>query len=184
MTNRNIDFKIAVFDLDYTLWDGTKLFSDTVDILKTLKQKGIPLYIASFHTDALNVCKDLQIDHFFQRVLYGIDRTKLDMIRDILSDHTTVSESDTVFFDDNYENIQLVKKESSVRCVHIPEGGITWYHITITCNNLYKFVGEIYKKVEPVALYETDWLRPNIDFFDNVGFHLDNFALLAKMSLK
>ncbi len=184
MSNRNIDFKIAVFDLDQTLWDGRKLYSDVTNILKTLHKKGISMYVASFHTDALNVCKELGINQFFKKIHYGIERNKLEMIRNILIDLPEAKESDVAFFDDNYENIKLVKKETNIRCIHVVDSGITWYHINIACNKLYKFVGDLYKSDETTVTYEFDWLRPRVDLFNDDGFHLDNFALLSKLALK
>jgi FMN phosphatase YigB (HAD superfamily) len=193
MSNRSIDFKIAVFDLDQTLWDGRKLYSDVRNILETLRKGGISMYVASFHTDAANVCKELGIGSFFKKIHYGIEKNKLEMIREILIDIPEAKESDVAFFDDNYENIKLVKKETDIRCIHVVDSGITWYHINIACIKLYKFIGELYKVDESStvhgtkkvdATYEFNWLQPSVDLFNDDGFHLDNFALLSKLAIK
>jgi FMN phosphatase YigB (HAD superfamily) len=126
------DFKIAVFDLDETLWDGTKLFYDTQYILSTLKSCGIKLYIASFHLDARTCCKDLNIEHYFDDILYGRDKTKLEMIKIIINKFgadDNIAETDVIFFDDNQTNITDVKKNSSIKTVLVGTRGINWNYI-------------------------------------------------------
>jgi HAD superfamily phosphatase (TIGR01681 family) len=117
---------IIVFDLDETLWDGDTLYKNIKDILSYYKSRGCKLYVASFHTDAHNVCKELHIDHYFDNIYYGRGKNKLEMIRDILDENYGAFESDVIFFDDNYENIHVVRNNSYVNAVLVGVYGVTW----------------------------------------------------------
>lgn len=124
----NIDFKIAVFDLDDTLWNGEELFSETIYILEHLKNKNVFLYIASYHQDALSVCRNLNILKYFDGILYGTEQTKLDMLNTIKANHL-YDEADIVFFDDNMMNIRLVRDNSKIRCIYVGRCGLSSYHL-------------------------------------------------------
>ena len=125
-----LNFKIAIFDLDWTLWDGTQLYAETVQILTNLASHGIHMYVASFHTSAQEQCKMLGIDHFFTGILYGRDRPKSEMIRDIIAHHQNVLPSDIVFFDDTFENLLEVKMAHNIKTIHVSKSdGITWRDI-------------------------------------------------------
>jgi FMN phosphatase YigB (HAD superfamily) len=151
-------FKLAVFDLDDTLWNGEELFRDTKNILTTLKSNGIPIYIASFHTGALDACKSLNIDIYFNDILFGRDKTKHQMIMDILKKHPDIQESDVVFYDDNLANICDVQKNSQIQTVHIGPDGLQWYHV-----NLFYYVS----------------FNEFPDFF-STNYHLSDYARIAK----
>lgn len=124
----NIDFKIAVFDLDNTLWNGEELYSETIDILEYLKNKNVFLYIASYHQDALSVCRNLNILKYFDGILYGTEQTKLEMINIIKANHVN-DETEIVFFDDNMTNIRLVRDNSKVHCIYVGRCGLSSYHL-------------------------------------------------------
>jgi FMN phosphatase YigB (HAD superfamily) len=127
--NNKFGFKIAVFDLDMTLWDQRQLFKDIKEILHALQQSNISMYVASFHTEALMCCKALGIDHYFDDVVYGRTQTKSEMIHMILKRHPYASKQEIVFFDDNIENIYDVKRKLGIRTILVNEKGLTWQHI-------------------------------------------------------
>lgn len=124
------DFKVSVMDLDMTLWNGKKLYVDIHSILSTLKKDGIKLYVASFHTEARKCCEKLGIAHYFEDILYGRDRTKLQMIKEIMGKHPGVAENEVAFFDDNFNNIMEVKLSGmDIKAVHIDSNGLSWLFI-------------------------------------------------------
>ena len=127
----SFDFRLAVFDLDLTLFDGMKLFEDVHSILSRLKADGVKLYIASFHLEAADCCKFLGIAHYFEDILYGRNRTKAEMIQDILGRHSGMRGYNTVFFDDNFENILDVKIKTGIRTIHIDRFGLTWTDVPV-----------------------------------------------------
>lgn len=130
MSTYGFSFKLAIFDLDETLWDGKCLYKDTKSILSTLKSCGIPMYLATFNNDALKTCERLDILHYFNDIKHGRDKTKYQMIKEILAIHTHLKEHEIAFFDDNPINIEDVKKKSNVRTVFV-QNGIEWAHITV-----------------------------------------------------
>lgn len=127
------DFKIAVFDLDFTLHDGINLYRNVLDILRSLKSNGIILYIASFNRNARQICEKLNISEYFTDIYYGRERSKSDMLTDILfkNRHMEHSKYEVVFFDDDFENILDVRKRINVRTAHIGIKGISWKHIPV-----------------------------------------------------
>jgi HAD superfamily phosphatase (TIGR01681 family) len=119
-------FKVAIFDLDDTLWNGKKLFDDTKLILSTLRSSGVKMYIASYHTDAATCCKQLGISSYFEDILYGRNKTKLDMITYIIKKNPSVNPKEMVFFDDNSENVNEIRMNTDVHVIHIGSTGIGW----------------------------------------------------------
>ncbi len=131
--NNNFTFKVAIFDLDLTLWDSKKLFDDVREILECLSKANIKMYIASFHTQALECCKQLNIDHFFEDIHYGQTQTKAEMIQKIIKNHPYIPKSEFVFFDDNLCNIFDVKRNTGIRTILVNQKGLNWSYIpTIT----------------------------------------------------
>ena len=118
-------FKIAVFDLDRTLWNGTRLYEDSLKILKALTEAGVITYIASFHQKAEQACNNLEISKYLTGIEYGRTRNKAQMISDILSKHSGIDQTDVCFFDDQIKNIALVKTQMGIKGVHV-RGGIKW----------------------------------------------------------
>ena len=129
----NFDFKIAVFDLDLTLWNSEDLYPDVLSILQMLKQCNIPLYIASFHKEALQCCDDLNISNYFDNIYYGRHMNKLQMINEIKKQHVDIQDHEIVFFDDNPHNIQHVQKNSNIKSILVNEG-LSWGYIPIKCS--------------------------------------------------
>jgi hypothetical protein len=123
------DFKIAVFDLDMTLWDEKDLFPYTQQILSHLKSKDIHMYICSFNTKADEYCKLLNIDHYFSGIYFGQNKSKYAMLQEIKSKHN-IEEPDIIFFDDNFHNIADVRKNSKIQTVLIMDG-LRWDHIPL-----------------------------------------------------
>lgn len=125
-----LDFSLAIFDLDLTLWDGKQLYKETRYILDTLKKQGIILYVASFHLYADRCCKKLGISHYFEDIYFGRDRKKSDMINDIMSRHKNINRHKVVFFDDNFDNLIDVSTHNSIKTIHINKNtGVTWNNI-------------------------------------------------------
>lgn len=130
MSTYGFSFKLAIFDLDETLWNGKCLYKDTKSILSTLKSCGIPIYLATFNNDALKTCERLDILYYFDDIKHGRDKTKYQMIKEILSMHAQLKEHEIAFFDDNPINIEGVTKKSNVRTVFV-QNGIEWTHVTV-----------------------------------------------------
>ena len=133
------NFSVAVFDLDLTLWDGTKLYDDVINILQALKDAGIRLFIASFHLEAKKCCDLLGISFYFDEIYYGRTKSKADMIKDIKERHNIYT-YEIAFFDDNFNNILDVKKQHNIKTIHISKDGLSWYHlpIRVKLNDMYK----------------------------------------------
>jgi predicted phosphatase len=126
------NFKIAVFDLDGTLWNGIAPFDEGLKVLNYLKSCGLRLYIASFHTAAEECCHYMRIAHYFHGFHYGQDRSKLAMIREVLrrEENADVAEHEVVFFDDLPSNVEEVCGSSAVRAVKVEaDAGVCWFHI-------------------------------------------------------
>ena len=123
-------FKIAIFDLDNTLWNGETLFEDTKLILSTLKSSGVKMYIASFHNNAAACCKQLGIDSYFEDILYGRNKSKLDMVKYVIKVNPSAMQTEMVFFDDDTYNINDISVNTEVHVIHINNTGIRWDSIT------------------------------------------------------
>jgi FMN phosphatase YigB (HAD superfamily) len=141
----SFDFRIAIFDLDLTMFDGKKLYTDVVSILHHLKSNGVKLYVASFHLDAENCCKELSIADYFEEIHYGRDRSKADMIMSIIKKNRIITHHDVVFFDDNFENIRDVKMRTNVRAIHIDDFGLSWINVPL------KFKSEQYTAINDLC---------------------------------
>lgn len=133
------DFKVAIFDLDMTLWDEKELFPYTHSILSELKSKNITIYMSSFNAKAEHYCKILNIEQYFSKIYFGLERDKVCIINEIKSKHPELCNNDFVFFDDNINNIHRVKKHTNIQSVLITNG-ISWECIPIK-NNSYRFIG-------------------------------------------
>lgn len=123
-------YKLVIFDLDLTLWDGEKLFSQTLPILEGLRQRGILMYIASFHLDAKACCEQLKINHFFDDIYYGRHWKKSDMVTTILQKNNDINANYVLFFDDNIDNIIDVGINTGVKTIHVnKDDGVKWRSI-------------------------------------------------------
>lgn len=144
----NFAFKIAIFDLDDTLWDGEKLFNDVKYILDTLKNNGVKLFIASYNLEAPLCCSCLTILDYFDEIIYDRRLKKSEMVKKILDKFTDINESEVVFFDDNIHNIHDVKVNTAVSACHVT-GGITWnnvkYDIVVSDRENIYIGGELYE---------------------------------------
>ncbi len=178
----SFDFKIAVFDLDDTLWNGKKLFNDVKYILTTLKTYGIKLYIASYNLNAPDCCKYLSIYHYFDGILYGRNSNKLDMINMIREDNADIEENNIIFFDDNIDNIDIVKNNSNIMTCLVDSNGLRWNNIKY--NVLSKFTDNKY--CFPSHSYNdtkcTINTKNTINNLDIENFHISDRARYAKAS--
>jgi len=120
--------KIAIFDLDETLWDGIQLYKDSLDILQSLFDKNITLYLASYHLEAPDVCNKLGIYGFFKKIYYGRPKSKYEMFIKIKEENPQIDESEMVFFDDNMSNIQDIQNNTCVKTIHVING-IKWLDV-------------------------------------------------------
>lgn len=116
------NFKVAVFDLDYTLWNGIDLYPEVVRVLDDLRVNGICMHVASFHLKASKCCERLGIKDFFSSIQYGRNRTKSQMITEIMKLHPGIQKNDIVFFDDTFDNIINVKVALGIKTVHVTKG--------------------------------------------------------------
>jgi predicted phosphatase len=136
------EFKIAVFDLDKTLWDEKILYKDTINILKTLYRYNIRIYLVSYNLDADKVCKLLNIEQYFDKIFFDRSKSKLQYIKEILELNENIKDSELIFFDDLIYNISEVKLGSNVQTVHINDG-IDWTYIPI--KYVYRFYHYLYE---------------------------------------
>lgn len=130
MTN----IKLAVFDLDQTLWDGRKLYPDVQNILASLHLLGVKMYIASYNENPLYCCQLMNIAHYFQKYYYGLGRPKSQMIREIIEENPNITQNEVAFFDDQEFNILDVKKNLAIIAVKVLNG-LGWNHV----NNLISY---------------------------------------------
>ena len=61
--------RLVIFDLDRTLWDGTKLYPDVVKMLEHLRGRNVFIAMASHNTEAFEICQMLKISHYFNIVV-------------------------------------------------------------------------------------------------------------------
>jgi FMN phosphatase YigB (HAD superfamily) len=125
------DFKIAIFDLDQTLWNEEELYENTINILRTFYRYSIKMYIVSFNLLANECCEWLGITYYFDKIYFTREKTKLQIIQEILNENEDVNENEVIFFDDLLNNITEVNDGSNVQTIHIKNGGIDWTYIPI-----------------------------------------------------
>lgn len=123
------DYKIFVFDLDYTLYLHTSTkYADCYHLkirnwLEYLKDNNKHLYIATHHSSPTSIIEELKIEKLINCVLketkdidksYSISdyTSKKGMIEEILNktENKNYTTDDVVFFDDNPYNIHEVNK--------------------------------------------------------------------------
>lgn len=116
---------ILIFDLDWTLWDGDKLYEDVIPILNLCQSKNMHMYIASHNSKADKYCKNLGIDKYFTNIFFN-KNPKSKMIECIIRSH---GHTDMCFFDDNFDNlIDVFNICDHITTVHTPQG-LQWKNI-------------------------------------------------------
>ena len=76
--------RVIVFDLDFTIWDGKKIYPNIIPLLESLKTSA-SLYVASFNLVAPDVCRKLNIHDYFTDILYDRSLTKKQMMIEIMN---------------------------------------------------------------------------------------------------
>ena len=137
------EFKIAIFDLDQTLWNGENLYKDSLNILKTLYRHDIKIYLVSFNLEADKICKLLNIEKYFEEIYFTREKTKLQIIKEILLDYPDIEEKAVVFFDDLAHNLYEVNINSNIQTIKIDNDGIDWTYIPI--KYVYRFYHYLYE---------------------------------------
>ncbi len=137
-------FKVVIFDLDLTLWNGRVMYNDTLQILKYMRKNNIPMYIASFHSAAPFVTHNLGIINYFNEIHYGQFSSKAHMISQILKYHPNVKKNEILFFDDDKFNIEDVRRKHGIRTIHV-KNGIKWNDIPIS--SAQKYFNDFFSKV-------------------------------------
>jgi predicted phosphatase len=119
--------RLYVFDLDETLWDGSKLYDEVAEMLQGLREAGHFVYIATFNTRGPEVLARLGIAKWFHGGAFGRDASKLTMVQQCMHHVRTVhgyTPLHVEFFDDQMTNISGVHRGTGgrVRAVHIVAG--------------------------------------------------------------
>lgn len=146
-------FKVAIFDLDLTLWDGKNLYEDAYDILYTMKNTGVKLYVVSYNLFANKVCQELGISKFFDQIFERRRIPKSIIVNYITQSNKTTKHIDTTFYDDRLDNITDVKMRSRAVPVLV-ENGIKW--TDIICCVKSSFVQQVvsYNEEQKKKMYE------------------------------
>jgi magnesium-dependent phosphatase-1 len=132
--------QLAIFDMDQTLVDET-LYHDVEDVLEHLKKNNIKMAIASYNPYAQWLCERYSITHNFDIICgYHNSKGKMMHIEEIkkyyFKKNKTIPEIEILFFDDDPNNINEIKKHTKIKCVLVPEGGLT---LQLVLENLEKF---------------------------------------------
>jgi len=138
----------VVFDLDNTLILNTpitatpntsigedeelvlSLYQDTERTLKFLSDRGIPIALASFRTNAEDVVKQYELRKYFAAIVHTTDRrtdkrSKSEMIHQ-LATKVNLSPYDALFFDDLPENVEECNNRL-INTVYVdPDQGVTF----------------------------------------------------------
>jgi FMN phosphatase YigB (HAD superfamily) len=162
---KGINYKLAIFDLDGTLWNGKELFTDTISILTILRNLDVKLYIASFHQDAYNCCIRLGIAHFFEDIIYGRGRSKFNMIESIMK-LTNITGDEIIFFDDILHNIRDVQKNSNITSILVGSSGINLQYLDCV-HNSYTNLNSYTNSNSNITMYTSSVKRYNNDKKDN-----------------
>jgi HAD superfamily phosphatase (TIGR01681 family) len=121
----NINLKLAIFDLDKTLWDGKSLYRDTTKTLDWLKKQNVRLYVASHHKNAQECCKKLNINHYFNGIFYG-QSNKSQFVDKILRSNRDIDKEQIAFFDDSFRNLIDVRMNNEIKTIHVDKSrGVT-----------------------------------------------------------
>ena len=121
-------FKVAIFDLDFTLWDSKILYEDVFEILYCLQQSGIKMYVVSYNSNAKEICKYLGIVEFFHDIYNQRNIPKSHLINHIAKLNKVFISKNNVFFDDDIKNINDVTKYGCATAVHIKDG-LKWKYV-------------------------------------------------------
>jgi FMN phosphatase YigB (HAD superfamily) len=100
-------------------------YVDTLRVLKFLKDRGTPIALASFRTNARDVLRNFGLLQYFDDLEFGQDnRTKVDMIHN-LSRRLKLNPFDAIFFDDMPENVELCTDSLIYTVQANPHTGVT-----------------------------------------------------------
>jgi predicted phosphatase len=113
-----------------------------------LRANGVKLYVASFNAEAKECCEYLDISHLFEEILYGSNKTKLEMVRHVIEANQQIKEYEMVFFDDDQSNLHEVKMATNVHTIHIDEYGLNFTHI----GNMFSISGSVFPDLDMLKL--------------------------------
>lgn len=117
------------FDLDETLCFRTgQPCADTREILEYLRQKGIPICLASYHLEADRVLRNTGLLRYFHALEFGRGVSKLTMLQRLAA-RSQLSLGDVVFFDDLASNVEPCL-DACVAAVRVdPIVGVTLHQV-------------------------------------------------------
>lgn len=134
-----MQYKLVVFDLDYTLTDGFSLYSEVRPILQELKKNGCIIALASYNSNAASVLLKHDIHSFFDHIL--CENWKINNLVDwkhkmltYLLAVTQVPSHEIIFYDDYHKNLITAKNLGICPVKVCPEQGLNINLIESTMN--------------------------------------------------
>jgi hydroxymethylpyrimidine pyrophosphatase-like HAD family hydrolase len=127
-TNR---IKLAIFDFDNTIFYET-INKDIFEVISVYQKKNIKLAIASYNPYVKWFCNRYGITKHFDIILgyHNEKNGKNEHIKEIRNYYAECGlifhDNEIIFFDDDTNNIDNVKKETNIICIPVnPNTGIT-----------------------------------------------------------
>ncbi len=121
--------QLMILDIDDTVCQGSHLYKDVNGILQYCKRHGIKVCIASYNQQADNFIKDLGLNEYIDFIICKGDLfERIDYKKSFLQralGQFDMKPSNTMFFDDNYLNIQTAKV-LGIDAVCVGHCGLTW----------------------------------------------------------
>lgn len=128
--SQNTNQKLIIFDMDKTLFDET-LYEDIPKILENLHKKRYRMAIASYNPFAKWLCDRYSITKYFDIICgYYSHKGKMTHMREIFNFYKkrgyNVNPENTIFYDDDPNNINDIQNKTKITCIKVPPGGITF----------------------------------------------------------
>jgi phosphoglycolate phosphatase-like HAD superfamily hydrolase len=119
-----LPIKVVILDLDMTLWDGEKMYKDSLEIMKYLNDRCIKVYCISANMYPRTVCEQLGISQYFHRIYCSRDSSKISIIKNkILKRHPWLYSHEMMAFDDQYTQLLelMTAFNGSIHLFHVNE---------------------------------------------------------------